>query len=103
MTLLITVFAAIAATLIWYLSATARELKISILCYMFWGASIMWFVDAVFEYMELRAAYFTPELTDIVNDAFLGLSVVGFALFIWLIVVIIKDPKGIIRKSLKNN
>ena len=103
MTLLITVFAAIAATLIWYLSATARELKVSILCYMFWGATIMWFVDAVFEYMELRAAYFTPQLTDIVNDAFLGLSVVGFALFIWLIVVIIKDPKGIIRKSLKNN
>lgn len=103
MTLLITVFAAIAATLIWYISATARELKISILCYMFWGAAIMWFVDAVFEYMELRAAYFTPQLTDIVNDAFLGLSVIGFALFIWLIVVIIKDPKGIIRKSFKNN
>lgn len=103
MTLLITVFAAIAATLIWYLSATARELKVSILCYMFWGATIMWFVDAVFEYMELRAAYFTPQLTDIVNDAFLGLSVIGFALFIWLIVVIIKDPKGIIRKSFKNN
>ena len=30
----------------------------------------MWFVDAVFEYSELKAAYFTPAPEDMLNDAF---------------------------------
>lgn len=45
---------------------------------MYWGASIMWFVDAIFEYAELHAAYFTPDPMDMLNDLFLGLSVVAF-------------------------
>ena len=67
---------------------------------MFWGASIMWFVDAVFEYAELKAEYFTPALEDLINDAFLGLSVVALGLVIWLVVLLIKDPKGVVKKAL---
>lgn len=100
MTLLITVFAAVIASLLWYSSQNARELKISALCYMFWGASIMWFVDAVFEFAEQKAAYFTPALEDMLNDTFLGLSEVALALVIWLVILLIKDPKGIVRQSL---
>ena len=101
MTLLVTVFAAIIATVIWYCSETAREIKIGFLCYLFWGASIMWFVDAIFEYIELRAAYFTPAPADMLNDMFLGFSVIAFALIIWVILFLIKDPKGVIKKSLR--
>ena len=97
MTLLTAVFAAAICTIIWYKSESAREMKIGILCLMFWGASIMWFVDAVVEYAELKAAYFTPDPGDLLNDLFLGLSVVALALIIWLIIVLIKDPKGIVR------
>ena len=99
MTLLITVFAAVAVTVIWY---TKKNDGISLapLMFMFWGASIMWLVDAIFEYAELRAEYFTPALDDMINDTFLGFSVVALALVIWIVFVLIKDPKGVVRKSL---
>ena len=60
MTLLICVFAAIIATVKWYKDAPEGSMKLGILCWMYWGASIMWLVDAIFEYAELKAEYFTP-------------------------------------------
>ena len=66
---------------------------------MYWGASIMWFVDAVVEYAELKSEYFTPAPADMLNDSFLGFSVVALGLIIWLVIVMIKDPKGVIRKK----
>lgn len=101
MTLLLTIFAAVIATLVWYTSRTARELKIGILCYMYWGASLMWLVDAVAEYIELRAEYFTPSVLDMVNDAFLGFSVIAIGLVIWIVYLLIKDPHNVVKKSLK--
>ncbi len=100
MTLLVSVFAAVITTVIWYRSAQRNELKIGTLCFMFWGASLMWLVDAVFEYAELKAAYFTPEPADMLNDLFLGLSVVALALVIWLVILLIKDPKGVVKNTL---
>lgn len=98
MTLLITVLAAVITTVIWYTSKEARMLKISALMYMFWGAAIMWFVDAVVEYLELRAEYFTPAVGDMLNDTYLGISVVAFALVIWAVIILVKDPLGTIKK-----
>lgn len=100
MTLLTTVFAAIITTVIWYVSASARELKIGILCLMYWGASLMWLVDAFFEYAELHAAYFTPAAADMLNDFYLGISVVALGLIIWLVILLVKDPKGVVRSVL---
>ena len=99
MTLLTTVFAAIICTVLWYKKAPNNEMKLGILCFMYWGASIMWFVDAIFEYAELKAAYFTPALEDMVNDLYLGLSVVALGLIVWLVVLLIKDPKGVVKAS----
>lgn len=101
MTLLITMIAAVVVTAIWYTSENARKLKISVLCYMFWGASLMWFVDAIAEYIELRAAYFTPALEDMINDTFLGLSVIAFSLVVWIVIVLIKDPGNVIANRKK--
>ena len=103
MTLLVTVFAAVISTVIWYSSESARNMKISVLCYLFWGASLMWFVDAIFEYIELRAEYFTPAPADMLNDLFLGFSVIALALIVWVIVFLVKDPKGVVKKSLRKN
>lgn len=100
MTLLVTVFAAVASTLVWYFSETARKAKEGILCWMFWGASIMWLVDAIFEYAELGAEYFTPAAGDMLNDLFLGLSVIALALVIWVVVLLVKDPLKVVRKRL---
>jgi len=100
MCLMIALIAAVASTLVWYGSVSARELKISILCWLFWGASLMWLVDAAFEYAEQGAEFFTPAASDMLNDAFLGISVVVLALVIWIAVLLVKDPKGVIRETL---
>lgn len=100
MTLLTTIFAAVICTVIWYKSESARELKVGVLCWMFWGAALMWLVDAVFEYAELGAEYFAPAAGDMFNDLFLGLSVIALALVIWLVILLIKDPKGVVRAQL---
>ncbi len=100
MTLLTSVFAAIICTVIWYKTAPKSEMKVGILCWMFWGASLMWLVDAIFEYAELGAEYFTPAPADMLNDLFLGLSVVALGLIIWLVILLIKDPKGVIKNAL---
>jgi len=99
MTLLITVFAALITTILWY-NRKNDDMKLHVLMFMFWGASIMWFVDAIAEYMEMGAEYFTPALEDMINDSFLGLSVIAFAMIIWIVYVLIKDPKGVVRKAL---
>ena len=103
MTLLVTVLAAVTATVIWYVSERARGLQIGVLCYLYWGASIMWFVDALMEYAELRAAYFTPAMEDMVNDLFLGLSAIALGLVIWVVRFLTKDPEGVVRQTLKKN
>lgn len=100
MTLLTTVFAAIVCTVIWYKGAPNSEMKIGTLCWMYWGASIMWFIDAVFEYGEMGAEFFTPDLTDMINDFYLGLSVVALGLIIWLVILLVKDPKGVVKAAL---
>lgn len=99
MTLLLSCIAAVVATIVWYVNEEARSLNIVMLCYLYWGASLMWFVDAIFEYAELGAEYFTPAVEDMINDSFLGLSVVVLGLIIWVVYLLIKDPKGVIRKK----
>ena len=100
MTLLTTAFAAIICTIIWYKNAPKNEMKVGILCWMYWGASLMWLVDAIFEYAELHADYFTPAPVDMLNDFYLGLSVVALGLIIWLVILLIKDPKGVVKVAL---
>ncbi len=100
MTLLISVFAAVVSTVIWYKHLPKNDMMLGVLCWMYWGASIMWLVDAIFEFVELKAEYFSPEPKDMLNDSFLGLSVVALGLVIWVIALLIKDPKGVIREAL---
>lgn len=100
MTLLITVFAAVIATVKWY-TRKNDDMKLGILIFMYWGASIMWLVDAIFEFAELHAEYFSPAPMDMLNDAFLGLAVVALGLIVWVVRLLILDPKGVVKRSLK--
>ena len=99
MTLLITIFAAIISTVVWYIRPKSN-MKLGSLCLMYWGASLMWLVDAVAEYIELGAEFFTPAASDMLNDSYLGFSVVALGLVIWLAMLLIKDPNGRIRAAL---
>ena len=100
MTLLTTVFAAIISTLIWYKNNERTQLRLGTLCLMYWGASLIWLVDAISEYAEHGAQAFVPAPLDMLNDLYLGLSVVAFGLVIWLVILLIKDPKGIVKSAL---
>lgn len=99
MTLLIMTFAAIISTVIWYMIPN-DNMKIGILSLMYWGASIMWFVDAAVEYIRVGAEYFTPAAADMLNEAYLGFSAVALGLIIWLVILLLKDPRGRIRSAL---
>ena len=100
MTLLITIIAAVISTTVWYTSEKARKHNVSLLCFMYWGASLMWLVDAVVEYMEAGAEYFLPAGADMINDGFLGLSVTAFGMVIWLVSLLLKDPDGVVKATL---
>lgn len=103
MTLLISVFAAVICTIVWYANAPQSKMQLGTLCWLFWGSSLMWFVDACFEYRELGAEFFTPSPLDMLNDAYLGFSVVALGFIIWLIVLLVKDPKDVIKSKLFEN
>jgi hypothetical protein len=60
----------------------------------------MWLVDAIFEYSELGAEFFAPAPIDMLNDLYLGLSVVALGLIIWLVILLVKDPKGVVKATL---
>ena len=100
MTLLSALFAAIISTSVWYFKDGSNRMQTGTLSLIYWGASIMWFVDAIFEYAGSGAGYFMQAPQDMLNDFFLGISVVALGLLIWLVIVLIKDPKGVIRDLL---
>ena len=100
MTLLICVFASILATVKWY-QRKDESMMPGVPCVLFWGASLMWLGDAIFGYIEDGAAFFEPELGEMINDAYLGLSVVALGLILWLAILLIKDPKGVVKASLR--
>ena len=100
MTLLICVFAAIIATVKWY-RRKDDSMMLGVPCVLFWGASLMWLGDAIFGYIEDGAAFFEPEAAEMLNDAYLGLSVVALGMILWLAILLIKDPKGVVKASLR--
>lgn len=100
MTLLVTVFAAIIATVVWYRQAPRDDMKVSTLCFMYWGASLMWLVDGAVEYIELGAAFFAPPVEELISGLYLGLCFVALGLVAWLAILLVKDPKGVVRATL---
>ena len=98
MTLAITVLVAVAFTLVWYLRRD-NDLCLGLPCLMFWGASLMWLVDAVAEYLQEGVAIFQPSGEQLSNDAFLGVCVVALGLVIWVVTLLVKDPRGRVRAA----
>lgn len=101
MTLILCSFAAIISLIIWYKALPKDDMKIATLCLIYSGASLMWFVDAVFGYIELKDQYFTTLVVDGINDSILGLCVILLGLIIWIIQLFIKDPNNKISNYLK--
>lgn len=100
MCLLITVIAALISTVVWYTHADKDTYKLGTLSLIYWGASLMWLIDAIFEYAELKSAFFNQPFSDLLNDAILGITVTVIGMIAWLIVLLCKDPKGVFRKNI---
>lgn len=99
MTLLITVVSAVICTVIWYRNTPHDVMKISDLCFMYWGASLMWLADAAYEYAEKGAEFFTPPFNDMINDTFLGVSAVVLGLVAWITKLLVTDPENVWKRS----
>ena len=98
MWLIMTSLAAIITTAIWYVKAPAEKYKLGLLSLIFWGATLMWFVDHVLAYITERGEFFEMNL----DATLLGFSVITLALLVWEIVLLVSDPKGVIRRLLKS-
>ncbi|MCD8090450.1 MAG: hypothetical protein LUD81_07520 [Clostridiales bacterium] len=103
MTLLITTFAAVITAVVWYCTDFDNSKRFVTLCLMYTGAALMWFVDAVVEYVEFGADYFTPAAADMLNDSYLGFSVVALGLVIWFAVLCIKGPEDKIKNAFRRS
>jgi hypothetical protein len=94
---LLTALAAIIATALWYVNAPGDKYKLSLLSFIYWGAAIMWLVDHVIAYVQEGGEFF-----EINADATgLGLSVLLLGLFVWLVVLLVGDPKRVLKRVLK--
>jgi peptidoglycan biosynthesis protein MviN/MurJ (putative lipid II flippase) len=98
MWLLLTALAAVITTAIWYIKAPDDKYKLGLLSLFFWGATLMWLVDHIMAYVTEGGEFLETSL----DATLLGVAVIVFALFVWEIVLVVSDPKGVIRKALKS-
>ncbi len=92
MCLVMTAFAAVIATVAWYINAPNNKLRLGTLSLMYWGAALMWTIDGFFcvaegeSFLDLSA-----------NDALLGLVIILCGLVAWVLILLIKDPKKVFK------
>jgi peptidoglycan biosynthesis protein MviN/MurJ (putative lipid II flippase) len=98
MWLILTALATIITTVIWYAKSPGDKYKLSLLSLMFWGATLMWLVDHVMAYLTEGGEFFEINM----DATLLGISVIILALLVWLIVLLVSDPKGVIRRALRS-
>jgi peptidoglycan biosynthesis protein MviN/MurJ (putative lipid II flippase) len=94
MWLIMTALAAVITTAVWYIRAPEDKYKLGLLSLIFWGATLMWFVDHVMAYLMEGGEFLEINL----DATLLGLSVIFLALLVWEIVLLVSDPKGVLKR-----
>jgi len=94
MWLIMTALAAVITTAIWYIRSPGDKYKLGLLSLIFWGATLMWFVDHVMAYLMEGGEFFEINL----DATLLGISVIILALLVWEIVLLVSDPKGVLKR-----
>lgn len=95
MWLVILLFSATISTALWYTKAEDDKYMLKFLSLVFWGASLMAFVDRLIGYLTEGGEFL--EIT--LESTILGFVLVVTGLMIWEIVLLVKDPKQVIRKK----
>jgi len=97
MWLILTALAAIVTTIIWYVKAPDDKYKVGLLSWIFWGATLMWLADHVVAYLMEGGEFFEINL----DATLLAISVIILALLVWVIMLLISDPKGVFKRVFK--
>ena len=92
--LIIISLAAVVSTLIWYIKSPRDKYKLGLLSLIFWGATVMIFIDHLIGYINERGEFL--EMTG--EAGVIGLSLIVTALIIWVIAIVFSDPKKVWRK-----
>ena len=92
---IITAFAAILTTMIWHKLSEDKH-QLSTLCFMYWGATLMWLVDHVMAFCMEGGAFF--EIT--MDATLLGITVVVCGFFAWVVMALVKNMTGTPRQKL---
>jgi len=93
MWLIILAYTAVIATILWYRSAENDIYLFKYLALISWGATVMFFIDHVYGYLTEGG-----EFIDLSTDAIvLGIILQLFILVLWLALLLLKDPKHVIR------
>jgi len=97
MWLIILSVSAVIATALWYFKDDGRY-KFDVLSLIFWGATIMVFVDHAMGIAEDALAGKEAEFIEITLPAFmLGIFLVCVGIALWELYLIIKRPKSLAR------
>ena len=94
MWLLILAYSAVIATVLWYVKAENDRYMLKLLSLILWGATVMVFVDHLVGYLTEGGKFVEVSL----EATLVGLFMLLTALVIWEVILLIKDPKGVIRK-----
>ena len=55
--------------------------------------------EMFFDYAHRGSELFNPEPCEMLNDTFLGPAVTSLGLVIWIVVLLVNDPRGVLRKK----
>lgn len=94
MWLIILSFSATIATALWYSKAEDDKYMLRFLSLILWGTTIMVFVDHVMGYLMEGGEFLEMS----VDATVLGVALLIIALVIWEIVLLLKDPKGVLYR-----
>ncbi|MHA1409139.1 MAG: hypothetical protein ACTSQY_02250 [Candidatus Odinarchaeia archaeon] len=95
MWLIIVALAAAVSTAIWYTQAGNDKYMLNILSLIFWGTTIMVLVDHVLGFLMEGGEFI--EMT--AEAGMLGAVLVVVALVVWELILMLKDPKGVLWKK----
>jgi len=95
MWLIILTFAATITTALWYSMAEDDRYMLRLLSLILWGASVMVFVDHLMGYL-MEGGEFLEMTTE---ATVLGITLLTAALIAWEIVLLLKDPRGVLYKG----
>jgi len=94
---IMTLLAAIISTIIWYVKSPDDKYKLGLLSLIYWGATLMWFVDHIMAFIMEGGEFLEISL----DATMLGITVVILGLLVWVIILVISDPKSVLKTSFK--